>query len=191
MRNEFLQLAKRVADLERRVSSGLQYGTVSSVDPAAGTVRIVLASGPAGDVISGPIPYAQTAGAVKIHSPPSEGQQMMVMSPGGDIRQAIAMPMTFSNAEASPGAAGDTHVLTFGDLVMTMQGGSLILAIGGMTAAFDGAQVIFTVGGVATTISASGFSVDGGQVRHNGTDIGSTHTHGGVNRGDSNTNAPN
>jgi phage baseplate assembly protein V len=190
MRNEFLLLAKRVADLERRVSGGLRYGRVDSVDPAGGTVRVVLASGPDGDVISGPIPYAQTAGAVKVHSPPSVGQQMMIMSPGGDVRQAVAMPMTFSDAEASPGAAEDTHILTFGDLALTMEGGSLVLTIAGMTAAFAAGQITFTVGGVATTISASGLSVDGGQVRHNGTDIGSTHAHSGVNRGGSNTDAP-
>jgi len=132
--SEFVKLAHRVADLERRMRGICRFGTVGEVDPAAGTVRLKLGEGADGaPYLSAPIPYAQTAGAVSFHNPPSVGQQMMAVSPDGDLRQAVAQPMGFSEAQGSPGSAGDTHVMTFGSVSITMAGDSLVITVGGST----------------------------------------------------------
>lgn len=175
MSNEFVKLAQRVADLERRMKGMCRYGIVEEVDPGAGTVRLKLGEDADGNpFLTAPIPYAQTAGAVKLHNPPSQGQQMVAMSPDGDLRQAIAQPLGFSEANASPSGAGDQHVLTFGSVTIQLSG--------------DGLS--FSVGGVSVLIDGSGLHVTGGGVDHNGTDIGDTHTHSGITPGPARTGDP-
>lgn len=174
MTTEFVKLAMRVEELERRMRGAFRQGTVAEVDPAAGTLRLKLGVGAQGDFLSGNIPYVQTAGAVKVHNPPSVGQQMMAVSPNGDLRQAVAMPLGFSEANASPGSAGDVHKLTFGAVTIQLSSDGLSIASGGVSVLIDG----------------SGLYVTGGTVEHNGTDISETHTHSGVTPGPSRTGNP-
>ncbi len=174
MASEFEKLAQRVEDLERRMSGAFRQGTVTEVDPEAGTVRLKLGEADQGDFLSAPVAYAQTAGAMKFHNPPSEGQQMMLLSPDGDLRNALAMPFGFSAANASPSGAGDQHVMTFGDVRIELTGGGATISVGGFTVTIDGA----------------GFHQDGGAVDHNGTDIGDTHTHSGIKKGPARTGTP-
>lgn len=174
MASEFEKLAQRVEDLERRMRGAFRQGTVAEVDPEAGTVRLKLGEGDRGDFLSAPVAYAQTAGAMKFHNPPSEGQQMMLLSPDGDLRHALAMPFGFSDANASPSGAGDQHVMTLGSATIRIAG--------------DGVSV--SVAGVTVTIDGAGLHADGGMVDHNGTDIGDTHTHSGIQKGPSRTGTP-
>lgn len=138
-----------------------RQGTVAEVDPAAGTVRLKFGSNEHGDFLSADIPYSQTGGDVKFHNPPSVGQQMMAISPGGDLRQAIAIPTGFAAGGGSPGSAGNEHVLTFGSVTMTLTGGSLVIASGG----------------VSVEIGGAGLTITGGAVTHDGVNIGKDHIH--------------
>jgi hypothetical protein len=171
---EFQKLAQRVADLERRQKGQMRQGTVASVDAASRTVRLKLGENENGPYLSAPIPYVQTGGALKIHNPPSVGQQMAAMSPDGDLRNAVAMPLGFSDANPSPSGAGDQHVMTFGSVTVRLSS--------------DGFSI--TVGGVSALIDGSGLHVTGGGVDHNGTDIGDTHTHSGITPGPARTSDP-
>jgi len=139
--SEFEQLAARVAALEHRVAGIIRYGTVDSVQPDAGTVRLNLGSGVAGPVFSKRVPYAQTAGAMKYHNPPSVGQQMMLVSPGGDMRQGVALPYTWSDQNTSPGAEPDDHVLTFGPLRVSNTGDVVHLTLGGTSIRLDTSNI--------------------------------------------------
>jgi len=174
MIDEFSKLAARVADLERRVKGSFRQGAVAEVDASAGTVRLKLGFGEQGDFLSAPIPYAQVAGAVKVHSPPSVGQQMIAMSPNGDLQQAVAMPLGFSNQNQSPSGSVDQHVLSFGAVTLELTSSGLTVS----------------VGGTSVTIDSSGLSVSGGDVIHNGTGIGDNHSHSGVEAGGSRTGSP-
>ena len=60
-----------------------------------------------------------------------------------------------------------------------------------VTISGGGSSLALKVGGVTVTVTAAGFAVDGGQVTHNGTDIGDTHTHSGVMAGPADTGTPN
>lgn len=172
--SQFERLARRVEDIERRMRGAFRQGVVTEVDPKMGRVRLKLGESDQGDYLSASIPYVQTAGALKVHNPPSVGQQMMAMSPGGDLRQAVAMPLGFSEGNASPSGAGDQHVMTFGSVTITLTGDGVTIASGGVSVVIDG----------------SGLSLTGGQVAHNGTDIGDSHTHGGILTGPSRTRNP-
>lgn len=164
-------LAAAISSLERRVSGMMRQGKVDSVDPASGTVRVRLGDGTEAPYLSPAVPYAQVAGDLSIHSPPSVGQQMTLFSPGGDMRQALALPLGFSDAVASPGDQGDTHVLT----------------IGGVSISLDGSGV--TITGDVTVIGS--LAASSGSFTHDGKNVGATHTHSGVDSGPANTGAPN
>ncbi len=164
---EIVELFARVGELERRYSSTIKHGTVAEVDPGKQLVRLKMGGTDAEPFVGPWVPYAQIAGALKVHTPPSAGQQMTIFAPGGDFRQAVALPMTWSNSNPSPSDKGDEHVLTFGSVRIDLKGQSLKL----------------TVGGVSLTISGDGFAFEGGTVKHDGHDIGVTHKHTDVDPG--------
>ena len=62
------------------------------------------------------VPYAQFSGALRVHTPPTVGQQFTAMSPTGDFQQAVAVPLTHSTANPSPSTAAEQNVLSFGDV---------------------------------------------------------------------------
>lgn len=145
-----VSLVSKVAELQRRLDGMVQQGPVHEVDPKAGTVRLRLS--PDGDdlFLSPPIPYAQVAGALKLHSPPSVGQQMTMMSVGGDFRQALAVPMTWSDQNKAPGDKVDEHVLTFGPWTITLKGDVLSI---------KGPKVILDCEGASFELSGSGLKM--------------------------------
>lgn len=170
--NEIIErMAAQIADLRRQMSAMNRMGVVESVDPAKGTVILSLGEG----FSSPPIPYSQIGGALSVHAPPSPGQQMLLLSPNGDARSGIAMPATFGGSNASPGSDSASNVLTFGGVTITLTG--------------DGVQ--FICGGATVVIGSDGVTVTGGQVTHNGKNIGHDHTHSGVMSGPGNTGTPN
>ena len=172
---ELVELAARVADLERRFSGSMRHGTVEEVDPEKGLVRLKFGEDKEGKPFLSPwMPYAQTAGAMKFHSPPSKGQQMSMMAPGGDWMQGVSIPMHWSDQNKSPSTKGDEHVMTFGDVTVTIKGGSYQIKVGGVT----------------TTFSGDGVTVDGGRVEHDGKNIGKDHRHDEVVKGGALTGVP-
>lgn len=171
MIRELADLARRLAELERRMAASGRSGTVSQVDAAQGLIRLDLGEG----MLSPWVPYVQTAGALKVHSPPSVGQQMILVSPSGETSQGYATALSFGGDNGSPSSSGDEHVVTFGGVRLDLTSESLRA----------------TIGGVTLTISGSGVTITGGSVTHDGKNIGSTHTHGGVDRGDKDTDPPN
>ena len=174
---DLAEIVGRVAELERRVYGMMRHGTVAQVDAQKGLLRLDmgLPSEGGGDKFLGPwVPYAQHAGALKAHVPPSVGQQFTLMAPGGDWRQAVAVPFTWSNDNPSPSTSQSENVLTFGDATITLKAGSLSIKVGDVT----------------LKVSAEGVDVTGGHVKHNGKNIGDSHIHGGVMPGGSTTDVP-
>ncbi|WP_194094653.1 phage baseplate assembly protein V [Marivivens aquimaris] len=170
-----LDLFRRVADLERRLNVSNLRGTVHSVDAAAGTVRLDLGPDDAGGrLLSPPVPYAQQAGALKVHAPPSTGQQMTIVSPSGDLAAGVAQPLSWSSSESSPSQNGAENMLTFGDV-------SILLTESGVT---------ITVGGSSVQLTANGLAVTSSAMTHNGTNVGATHVHSGVQSGPAKTSTP-
>jgi hypothetical protein len=170
------EILARLAELERKMAGSARHGVVAEVDPGAGTVRLKLGEDANGaPFLSPPIPYAQTMGALKAHVPPSVGQGMSLIAPGGDWRQAVAIGLSANNANPSPSGAGNQNVITFGSVTITLTGGGLTIASGG----------------VSVQVSSSGLTVTGGAVTHDGKNIGKNHTHSGVTPGGASTGQPN
>lgn len=184
------ELFRRQAETERRFDGLVRQGTVYSVDPKNGTVRVRIGGTDDEPVLSPSIPYAQTAGALKVHSPPSKGQQMTILNGSGDFRQGLALPMTWSDKNVTPSEKGDENVITFGNFRAELRGDELLITIGGFSISMKDSGATFTVGGVTHEITGSGVKTAGGKIEHDGKNIGSDHVHGGVIPGGANTDVP-
>lgn len=188
---ELVELASRVAELERRFSGTMRHGTVEEVDAATQIVRMNFGKDVDGKPFLSPwIPYAQIAGALKVHTPPSKGQQFTMLSPTGDWQQAVALPMTWSDQNTSPSSNGDENVLTYGNVRATIKDDLTQVHVGGTEFEITSGRVLIKVGGVTVEITGGGVSITGGRVEHNGKNIGSTHIHGGVVPGGGLTDVP-
>lgn len=125
-----LALREEVRSLRRSVQGMQRFGTVHAVDGDARRVQLKLAGEDGAEFLSPKRPWADFAGAEKSWRPPSEGQQMLMLSPFGDMRQGVAVPLTFSNANPAPSSSLDARI-------MSAFGGGLI----GFTGGGDEAQV--------------------------------------------------
>ncbi len=188
---ELVELASRVAELERRFSGNMRHGTVAEVDAGKQRVRLNFGKDVDGKPFLSPwVPYAQIAGALKVHTPPSKGQQFTMLSPTGDWQQAVALPMTWSDNNKSPSSAGNENVLTYGNVRATIKDDLTQVHVGGTEFEITSGHVKVKVGGVSVEISGDGVAITGGKVTHNGKNIGSSHIHGGVVSGGDLTDVP-
>lgn len=119
-----LEMRAEIAALRRAVAGSTRFGTVHSVDGDKRTVQLKLGEGADGDYLSPPRPWAEIAGAEKSWRPPVEGQQMVLVSPFGDMRQGVALPLAFSDRFSAPTADLDRRILSqFGSSSLSFEGG--------------------------------------------------------------------
>jgi len=182
---------KRLADVERRISNGVIIGKVSAVDHEKGRYRFK-----AGDLESDWLPMTTPrAGKTSIYSSYEEGEQIVAVSPSGDLAQAVIIG-AIATAESQAGDKGNTHRIKYPDGTVveydheakryTMdvaEGGGFALNIGG------GASIVGE-GGALRLVAPGGVDIEGAHVRHNGKNIGDTHIHGGVVKGADKTDVP-
>lgn len=89
----------REDDLPGRVGELLRYGTVDSVDHATGKMVVRV-----GELLTAPVRWFHGAsGATSSWSPPSIGEQVMLLAPEGDIAGAIALRGVHSDAHPPAG----------------------------------------------------------------------------------------
>ncbi|MEH3040054.1 MAG: phage baseplate assembly protein V [Sphingomonas paucimobilis] len=95
-------------DIPRLIGDLIREGVVIARTGALCRVRI-------GDIESGDIPWlAGRAGSATIWSPPSIGEQVVVLCGEGDLARAIVLPGLFSDAHPAP-ADDDSFSVTFDD----------------------------------------------------------------------------
>jgi hypothetical protein len=93
--------AMRDDDLPGRLGEMIRYGRVTAVDLAAARVMVEL-----GDLSTTPIRWiTPAAGDTRIWSPPTIGEQVIVMAPDGDIAGAIAVRGIFRASRQWPEGA--------------------------------------------------------------------------------------
>lgn len=85
-RDQFTELLRRVADLERRINNIVRPARITKVDAKKATCRVAYALDPNGkEVESFDIPWQAQAGNITSWTPPTKDQQVFLFSPGGDI----------------------------------------------------------------------------------------------------------
>lgn len=132
--NALEEVVQRLAEIDRKVSGMMRSGVVTDVDTRKHLVRMEIGRDANGQPVKGPwVPYAQIAGKLKVHTPPSVGQQMVALSPSGDPAQAVAMPFTWSNSNAAPSQSQSENVIQYGGMKFTLTDGALAITGGRIT----------------------------------------------------------
>ena len=138
------------AALEARVERMFRKGKVTDVDAKNQLYRQEIGLDDDGQPVKSPwVPYAQVAGARKTHSPPSVGQQFLLISPDGDHEQGHGLALTFSNAQPSPSQDPNTHVDQLGKTKDTMTDGTRTLEVEGLSFAMSKGKLVIKADTIA------------------------------------------
>ena len=178
-------------DPEQLTGQVIQLGIIASVDHANATCTVET-----GDITTGDLPWiAQRAGSVRSWSPPTVGEQCVILSPEGDMASAFVVLGLYSDACPPPSTNPDIVHLEFADgaviaydqaahaLAVTLPDGgtATIDAPGGAT--INGDVTINGNVNVAGTVDASDDVLGGGKSLK-------SHKHSGVQAGGAQTGAP-
>lgn len=164
-------------DIPGLIGDIIRLGTIEAVSlgAASATVR-------SGDVVSPPLPWLEMAGAFRAWTPPTVGEQVLILSPEGDIAGAVILRGL--NCAAFPAPASDENPAIHGPdgLVIRLTGDGIeIMAPGGVT--IEGPVDITGDVSVTGTITATEDVIaDGISLK--------SHTHSGVQSGGSSTGGP-
>ena len=201
-------------DMARRLANVVRVGTIAVVDLGARRVRVK-----SGDILTAWLPWASgSANAGKRSwSPPEAGEQVTMISPGGDLGQAIVIPGIYQDAYDAPSSDASkdtttysdgtvieydraTHTLTadLGDSLIKATREEITLSVGsaGIKITSAGVEIIGNLswsgigGGAAAGTMNGSLQIVGDTLTHNGKNIGGDHTHGGVQTGGGTTGGP-
>lgn len=126
-----MDLMEQVARLREQVANMIRHGPVTHVDAEKQLLRVRLNPDTEKEpYLSAWTPYLQQAGEYKFHNPPSVGQNITILAPGGNLPESIAIPFTWSDGYPSPSKSPDEHVITFGSIRMTFKKEEWSIAVG-------------------------------------------------------------
>jgi phage baseplate assembly protein V len=133
-------------DLPRQSNNQIRIGTVAVVDLAAARCRVQT-----GEIRTDFVPwFVPRAGDTIEWSAPSIGEQVLLLSPGGDVTGAVALRGLYSDQFAAPSGSESVHLVRFPD-------GALVQ--------YDHAshELVATLpgGGKATVTAESGVTING------------------------------
>lgn len=125
------------AELNRRIENLIRIGTIAEVDHVAHRVRVE-----SGELLTDWLKWRTgRAGTTRSWSPPTIGEQVMILSPSGELGNGIVLPSIFSDAHDAPSDSPTEHVMLFPD---------------GARIAYDHASGALTATGIQTaTIQAA------------------------------------
>lgn len=171
-------LANQIADMKRQARNRKRTGKVAEVDHKKGLARVEI-SKPDGQAFLSPwLPWKEVAsGGIKSHIPPTVGEQVDLVSESGDLTDAVIDMSTPSNDNPRPHDGPEAVIVK----------GNSRLQIGEDVISVSSSKITLT----ADKLQLHGdVEIEGGSLTHNGTNIGSTHVHSGVERGGADTNGP-
>jgi phage baseplate assembly protein V len=103
-------LMNELPDPRRVIGNIIQIGTIESVDRADATCRVRV-----GETVTGDICWVvQRAGKTRIWSPPTIGEQCILLCPEGDTDNGLAVLGLFSDANPAP-STEDIDLIRFDD----------------------------------------------------------------------------
>lgn len=180
------------ASHDRMIAGLILPCSVVGVDLAAGLVRV---SDGAGWTSAWLRWHSQAAGKARHWRAPSLGEQGVLISPSGEPAQGTFVPGLYGNAGPQPDNRDHVEVWRFedgGSLVYDWQAKrySISLPSGTVSIEVGASSVQVTDSSItakADSITLSGaitlhgdVQINGGSLKHNGVNVGSTHTHLGV-----------
>ena len=109
--------AQTISDILRRLENLIRIGTIAEVDTATALVRVAYAVDNSGaDVLTAWRPWlTHRAGPDSTWWAPEVGEQVLLLSPSGDLSMAIVLPAIYQDAFLPPAASEDVRHTTFSD----------------------------------------------------------------------------
>lgn len=156
------RLKAHINRVEGAMNNMFRPGKVTDVDTKKQRARIEVASQDGKVTKSAWVPYGQIAGDYKQHRPPTKGQQMMMMAPDGEFRQAMLMPFTWSDDVKSPSEKDDEHVTTFGKLKIVEKGDAYEIIVDKASLKIAPDKITATVEDSEFELTAAGYTMTGG-----------------------------
>jgi len=99
------------ADLQRLIGDAIRLGTIASVDRASATCTVEI-----GDLVTGEVPWlAFRAGGSARWSPPTIGEQCLLLCPEGDTSAGVVLLGIYSDANPAPSSAEDLDLVRYAD----------------------------------------------------------------------------
>jgi len=187
----------RHSDPEAAAGEVLRLGTIASIDLANATC-----TAQSGDIVTGDVPWiAQRAGNVRAWSPPSVGEQCLILAPEGDLAAALVIVGLYSDACPPPSSDPNVTLTEYPDgaiisydhaaheLTATLPAGGTVTieAPGGVTIIGDTGIVGDTH--IAGSLNVSGTITAAEDVIGGGISLKS-HKHGQVQAGSAQSGAP-
>jgi phage baseplate assembly protein V len=152
----------QVSELVRRIEQLMRYGTIAAVDHTTARCRVRT-----GALLSTWVPWvAQRAGNTQHWSPPTVGEQCLLLSPGGDTAGAVAVLGLYSSAVPAPSSSANNHVWQHPDGAVI----SYDHATHALHAALPGGSSA-TLDATTVTINATTVTVNAPTVEVNATDV--------------------
>ena len=124
-------------DQDRRLHSLIRVGTVLEVDPETAKARVTFGV----ETKSAWIPWTGRAGVIDEWSPPVEGEQVLVVAPGGDTAQGLIVSSTPSNTYGKKSQDGEEYRITIGGSFFSMTSDRILLSSNGSTLEMDAAGI--------------------------------------------------
>lgn len=91
------------AELLRLIHNLARFGTIAEVDHARARVRVAT-----GEITTAWLPWLELrAGTTRTWNPPTVGEQVVVLAPGGDMAAAIAITGLYRDQHPAPSASPD------------------------------------------------------------------------------------
>ncbi len=146
-------------EIERRVANTIRFGSVLEVDHDKGLIRVE-----SGELQTDWLPWAagRAAAGKRTWSAPEVGEQVVLMAPGGDLRQAVAVPGMYQDAYGAPSNDGNVDKIEYGDgtvIQYDRAGHELLLDIGITTITASPGGIVLHCGASTITISPSGITL--------------------------------
>lgn len=184
----------RSSDQDRLISGLARIGVVDSVDLAAALAVVRFSA----ELTSPPLQWIGRAGKLAQWTPPSVGDQVLVICPEGDLEQGVVLGSLFSDANPAV-ASALTHVLKYlegatltydpetHDVVLEVPGKITVKAEGGFL--FEGDLVLKGAARIEGDVELQGKLEATGDVIADDISL-RTHRHGGVDAGTSLSGGP-
>lgn len=101
----------RLAELERRLANIVRIGTVEEADYPNARVRVAI-----GEILTAWLPWlTRRAGGDRDWWAPEAGEQVVVLSPAGDLAQGVVLPSLYADAAPAPATSPDIRREIHGD----------------------------------------------------------------------------
>ena len=148
-------------DLERRVANMVRIGTIMSVDLAARRVRIK-----SGEIETAWLrwPAGRASAGKRRWDAPEVGEQVVMIAPTGDMRQAVVLPGMYQDAYDAPTSDANKDHATYGDgTVIEYDRGShtLLVDLGPTKITADRTKLVLECNGSKIELDASGIKLTG------------------------------